>query len=52
MWFSILQRKLLEPNDFASTEASEQAISDYISYYNHHHNATRAARCTPGVRLT
>ena len=34
IWFSIVQRKLLEPNDFASTEALEQAIADYISYYN------------------
>jgi hypothetical protein len=34
IWFSILQRKLLEPNDFASTEALEQAIADYISYYS------------------
>jgi transposase len=34
IWFSILQRKLLEPNDFASTQALEQAITDYISYYN------------------
>jgi len=33
IWFSILQRKLLEPNDFASTDALEQAIADYISYY-------------------
>lgn len=34
IWFSLLQRKLLEPNDFASTQALEQAISEYISYYN------------------
>ena len=34
IWFSILQRKLLEPNDFASTDALEQAIADYITYYS------------------
>jgi DDE superfamily endonuclease len=34
IWFSILQRKLLEPNHFASTEALEQAIHDFIAYYN------------------
>jgi len=34
IWFSILQRKLLEPNDFSSTKALEQAITDYITYYN------------------
>ena len=33
IWFSILQRKLLEPNHFASTDALEQAIADYITYY-------------------
>jgi hypothetical protein len=34
IWFSILQRKLLEPNHFTSTEALEQAIADFIAYYN------------------
>jgi hypothetical protein len=34
IWFSILQRKLLEPNHFASTDALEQAIADFISYYS------------------
>ena len=34
IWFSILQRKLLEPNHFASTDALEQAIADFITYYN------------------
>lgn len=34
IWFSILQRKLLEPNDFASTEALEQAIAEFITYHN------------------
>jgi hypothetical protein len=34
IWFSILQRKLLEPNHFASTDELEQAIADFISYYS------------------
>ncbi|GHO62970.1 hypothetical protein KSC_018620 [Ktedonobacter sp. SOSP1-52] len=34
VWFSILQRKLLQPNHFLSTDALEQAISDFIAYYN------------------
>jgi hypothetical protein len=34
IWFSILQRKLLEPNHFTSTETLEQAIADFISYSN------------------
>ncbi len=34
IWFSILQRKLLQPNHFASTTALEQAIEAFISYYN------------------
>ena len=34
IWFSILQRKLLEPNHFTSTDALEQAITNFISYYN------------------
>lgn len=34
IWFSILQRKLLEPNHFVSTDALEQAMAEFISYYN------------------
>jgi len=34
IWFSILQRKLLQPNHFLSTNALEQAIVDFIAYYN------------------
>jgi hypothetical protein len=34
IWFSILQRKLLEPNHFVSTEALEQAIAEFMAYYN------------------
>ena len=34
IWFSILQRKLLQPNHFLSTAALEQAIFDFIAYYN------------------
>jgi hypothetical protein len=34
MWLSILQRKLLQPNHFLSTASLEQAISDFIAYYN------------------
>ncbi len=34
IWFSILQRKLFQPNHFLSTAALEQAISDFIAYYN------------------
>jgi hypothetical protein len=34
IWFSLLQRKLLEPNHFTRTDALEQAISNFISYYN------------------
>jgi hypothetical protein len=34
IWFSILQRKLLQPNHFVSTTDLEQAISQFITYYN------------------
>jgi transposase len=34
IWFSIFQRKLLQPNHFASTQELEQAIADFIAYYN------------------
>ncbi|GHO63693.1 hypothetical protein KSC_025850 [Ktedonobacter sp. SOSP1-52] len=30
----MLQRKLLQPNHFLSTDTLEQAISDFIAYYN------------------
>ncbi len=34
IWFSLLQRKLLRPNHFASTEELQQAILDFIARYN------------------
>jgi transposase len=34
IWFSILQRKLLQPNHFVSVAALEQAISEFIERYN------------------
>lgn len=34
IWFSILQRKLLQPNHFQSLGELEQAILDFIAYYN------------------
>ncbi len=34
IWFSILQRKRLQPNHFASTQELEQAIADFIAYSN------------------
>jgi len=34
IWLSILQRKLLQPNHFLSTDALEQAIETFITYYN------------------
>lgn len=34
IWFSILQRKLLQPNHFLSIASLEQVISDFIAYYN------------------
>lgn len=34
IWFSILQRKLLQPNHFESLEALEKAILAFIAYYN------------------
>ena len=34
IWFSLLQRKLLQPNHFVSTQDLEQAISEFITYYN------------------
>ncbi len=34
IWFSILQRKGLQPNHFESLQALEHAITDFIAYYN------------------
>ena len=35
IWFSLLQRKCLQPNHFVTTTALETALTDYIAYYNH-----------------
>jgi hypothetical protein len=34
IWFSILQRKLLQPNHFSSTDELEQMIDEFICHYN------------------
>jgi transposase len=34
IWFSLLQRKLLQPKHFTSLNELEQAIQDFIIYYN------------------
>ena len=34
IWFSVLQRKLLQPNHFASTDELQQAILAFIAHYN------------------
>jgi hypothetical protein len=34
IWFSILQRMLLQPNHFQCLQELEQAITDFIAYYN------------------
>jgi DDE superfamily endonuclease len=34
VWFSLLQRKLLQPNHFRSHDELEQAIADFIARYN------------------
>jgi DDE superfamily endonuclease len=34
IWFSVLQRKLLQPNHFTSTDQLDQAIIDFIAYGN------------------
>jgi len=34
IWFSLLQRKCLQPNHFVSTHALETALDEYIAYYN------------------
>ncbi len=34
IWFSLLQRKHLQPNHFVSTTALETSLNEYIAYYN------------------
>ena len=34
IWFSLLQRKLLQPNHFCSLDELEQAIQNFITHYN------------------
>jgi transposase len=34
IWFSLLQRKLLQPNHFTSLRELEQAIGSFIGHYN------------------
>jgi transposase len=34
IWFSVLQRKHLQPNHFLSTDALETSLSEFIAYYN------------------
>src|SRR5260370_38829892 len=34
IWFSLLQRKHLQPNHFLSTDALEASLDEYIAYYN------------------
>ena len=34
IWFSLLQRKHLQPNHFLSTNALEASLGQYIAYYN------------------
>jgi len=34
IWFSLLQRKLLQPNHFTNLNKLEQAIQDFILHYN------------------
>ncbi len=34
IWFSLLQRKLLQPNHFCSLDELEQAILDFLAHYN------------------
>lgn len=34
IWFSILQRKCLQPNHFVSTTDLETALDEFIAYYN------------------
>ena len=35
IWFSLLQRKHLQPNHFPSTDVLETSLNEYIAYYNH-----------------
>ena len=34
IWFSVLQRKCLQPNHFLSPTALETSLTEYIAYYN------------------
>jgi hypothetical protein len=34
IWFSLLQRKLLQPNHFSSHQELERAILDFMTHYN------------------
>ena len=34
IWFSLLQRKHLQPNHFPSTDALENSLNEFIAYYN------------------
>jgi transposase len=34
IWFSLLQRKHLQPNHFTSTNALENSLTSFIAYYN------------------
>ena len=34
IWFSLLQRKLLQPNHFGSLDELQQAMLDFIAHYN------------------
>src|SRR6266568_4281696 len=34
IWFSLVQRKLLQPNHFVSTTDLETSLREYIAYYN------------------
>jgi hypothetical protein len=34
IWFSLLQRKCLQPNHFVTATALETALGDYMAYYN------------------
>jgi len=35
IWFSLLQRKHLQPNHFPSTDVLETSLNEYIASYNH-----------------
>ena len=34
IWFSVLQRKHLQPNHFLSTSDLERSLNEYITYHN------------------